>query len=44
VLDNSYGKLRRFLDVWTGEAAGVSCASSMDDAERWAASALSAGR
>ena len=44
VLDNSYGKLRRFLDVWTGEAAGVYCASSMDDAERWAASVLSAGR
>ena len=41
VLDNSYGKLRRFLDVWTGEAAGVYCASSMDDAERWAASVLS---
>jgi exopolysaccharide biosynthesis predicted pyruvyltransferase EpsI len=40
VLDNSYGKLRRFLDVWTGEAVGVHRASSTDDAERWAASEL----
>ncbi len=44
VLDNSYGKLRRFLDVWTGEAAGVHGASSTDDAERWAASVLSGAR
>jgi exopolysaccharide biosynthesis predicted pyruvyltransferase EpsI len=44
VLDNSYGKLRRFLDVWTGEAAGVYRASSTDDAERWAVSELSGAR
>jgi exopolysaccharide biosynthesis predicted pyruvyltransferase EpsI len=44
VLDNSYGKLRRFLDVWTGDAAGVYRASSIEDAERWAASVLSGAR
>lgn len=38
VLDNSYGKLHRFLDVWTGEAAAVYRARSLEDAERWAAS------
>jgi pyruvyl transferase EpsO len=37
VLDNTYGKLGRFLDTWTGEAAGVHRAASIDDAERWAA-------
>jgi exopolysaccharide biosynthesis predicted pyruvyltransferase EpsI len=41
VLDNSYGKLRRFLDAWTGQAAGVHRASSAEDAERWAASLVS---
>jgi exopolysaccharide biosynthesis protein PssK len=44
VLDNSYGKLRRFLDVWTGDAACVHRASSIEDAERWAASVLSGAR
>jgi exopolysaccharide biosynthesis predicted pyruvyltransferase EpsI len=37
VLDNSYGKLGRFLDAWTGGAAGVHYATSTDDAEDWAA-------
>ena len=37
VLDNTYGKLGRFLDTWTGEAAGVHRAAAIDDAERWAA-------
>lgn len=44
VLDNSYGKLRRFLDVWTGEAAGVHRAASTEDAEDWAASLVSGAR
>jgi exopolysaccharide biosynthesis predicted pyruvyltransferase EpsI len=44
VLDNTYGKLRRFLDVWTGDAIGVHRASSIEDAERWAASVLSGAR
>lgn len=44
VLDNSYGKLGRFLDVWTGDASGVHRASSTDDAEGWAASVLSGAR
>jgi exopolysaccharide biosynthesis predicted pyruvyltransferase EpsI len=44
VLDNSYGKLRRFLDAWTGKAVGVHRASSTEDAERWAASVLSGAR
>jgi exopolysaccharide biosynthesis predicted pyruvyltransferase EpsI len=39
-LDNSYGKLGRFLDAWTGKAAGVHRASSLEDAERWAASVV----
>jgi exopolysaccharide biosynthesis predicted pyruvyltransferase EpsI len=38
VLDNSYGKLSRFLDVWTGGAAGLHRAASIEDAEDWAAS------
>jgi exopolysaccharide biosynthesis predicted pyruvyltransferase EpsI len=42
VLDNSYGKLNRFLDVWTGGAAGVHRATSTADAEDWAAAAVSA--
>ena len=44
VLDNTYGKLRRFLDAWTGDAASVYRASSIEDAERWAASVLSGAR
>jgi exopolysaccharide biosynthesis predicted pyruvyltransferase EpsI len=44
VLDNTYGKLRRFLDAWTGDAAGVYRASSTEDAERWAASVLNSAR
>jgi exopolysaccharide biosynthesis predicted pyruvyltransferase EpsI len=40
VLDNSYGKLGRFLAAWTGEAAGVHRASSSKDAEHWVASLL----
>ena len=44
VLDNTYGKLRRFLDAWTGDVASVYRASSTDDAERWAASVLSGAR
>jgi exopolysaccharide biosynthesis predicted pyruvyltransferase EpsI len=45
VLDNSYGKLGRFLDVWTGEAAGVHYTASIDDADDWATSMVSgAGR
>jgi len=43
VLDNSYGKLGRFLDVWTGGAAGVHRAASTDDAEDWAAAMVSGG-
>jgi pyruvyl transferase EpsO len=41
VLDNSYGKLGRFLDIWTGEAGGVHRATSTADAEDWAASQVS---
>jgi exopolysaccharide biosynthesis predicted pyruvyltransferase EpsI len=37
VLDNSYGKLGRFLDLWTAEARGVHRAATIDEAERWAA-------
>jgi exopolysaccharide biosynthesis predicted pyruvyltransferase EpsI len=44
VLDNSYGKLGRFLDVWTGGAAGVHYAASVDDAEDWAAAMASGAR
>jgi exopolysaccharide biosynthesis predicted pyruvyltransferase EpsI len=44
VLDNSYGKLTRFLDVWTGGAVGVHCAASIDDANDWAASMVSGAR
>jgi pyruvyl transferase EpsO len=39
-LDNSYGKLGRFLDAWTGEAAALHRAPTMADAERWAAGRL----
>ena len=41
VLDNSYGKLGRFLDVWAGGAPGVHRAASIDDAEQWAATMVS---
>jgi pyruvyl transferase EpsO len=44
VLDNSYGKLGRFLDIWTGAAAGVFYAASADDAEDWAAAMVSGAR
>ena len=44
VLDNSYGKLSRFLNVWTGGAAGVHRATSTDDAEHWAASLVGGAR
>jgi pyruvyl transferase EpsO len=44
VLDNSYGKLGRFLEAWTGAAAGVHRAASIDDAEHWAAGAVSGAR
>ena len=37
VLDNSYGKLGRFLEAWTGDAAGVHRTGSIGDAEDWAA-------
>ena len=37
VLDNSYGKLGRFLEAWTGETGVAFRADSLDDAERWAA-------
>ncbi len=39
-LDNSYGKLGRFLDAWTGEAPGVRRATSLEEAEEWASSLL----
>ena len=41
VLDNSYGKLGRFLDAWTGGVEGVYRATSMADAEEWAAARVS---
>jgi pyruvyl transferase EpsO len=44
VLDNSYGKLGRYLDAWTGGAAGVHRATSTEDADAWAASMTSAAR
>jgi exopolysaccharide biosynthesis predicted pyruvyltransferase EpsI len=44
VLDNTYGKLRRFLDVWSGASSVVYRASSTDDAERWAVSVLRGAR
>jgi exopolysaccharide biosynthesis predicted pyruvyltransferase EpsI len=43
VLDNRYGKLGRFLDLWMPDAPAAHRASSVDDAERWAAAILSAG-
>ncbi len=44
VLDNSYGKLSRFLDAWTGGAAGVHRAASTQGAEGWAAATVGAAR
>jgi hypothetical protein len=41
VLDNSSGKLGRFLDAWTGGAEGVHYAASAEDAEDWAAAMVS---
>jgi pyruvyl transferase EpsO len=36
VLDNSYGKLARFLDAWTGDAGSVHRFASPDQALDWA--------
>jgi len=44
VLDNSYGKLGRFLNLWTGGAPGVHQATSINDAEDWAAAMVSGVR
>jgi exopolysaccharide biosynthesis predicted pyruvyltransferase EpsI len=44
VLDNSYGKLGRFLEAWTGTAAGVHRAASIDDAEHWAGGVVGSRR
>jgi exopolysaccharide biosynthesis predicted pyruvyltransferase EpsI len=44
VLDNSYGKLRRFLDLWTPDLSGVYRAASLPDAEAWAAAWLARER
>jgi pyruvyl transferase EpsO len=44
VLDNSYGKVGRFLAAWTGGAAGVHRASSSEDAERWVGAQLAGAR
>ena len=41
VLDNSYGKLGRFLDLWMPDAPDVYRAGSLEDAERWASTRLS---
>jgi len=38
-LDNSYGKLGRFLDAWTGEAAGVHRVGTTEEALAWAETA-----
>jgi exopolysaccharide biosynthesis predicted pyruvyltransferase EpsI len=43
VLDNSYGKLARFLDTWTGEAATVHRFSSIEMALEWAGAFASSG-
>ena len=42
VLDNSYGKLGRFLDQWLPGTAGVHRAESLRDAESWAAGSAAA--
>jgi pyruvyl transferase EpsO len=44
VLDNSYGKLGRFLDAWTGEAPGIHRAASIGEAEDWAAAMVSGAK
>lgn len=44
VLDNTYGKLGRFLDAWTGGVAGVHRAASLREAEAWAAARIEADR
>jgi exopolysaccharide biosynthesis predicted pyruvyltransferase EpsI len=43
VLDNSYGKLNRFLDTWTGEAATVHRFTSADEALEWAGAFATSG-
>ncbi|MGH7580130.1 MAG: polysaccharide pyruvyl transferase family protein [Gemmatimonadales bacterium] len=43
VLDNTYGKLGRFLDAWLRDAPGVFRASSLAEAEQWAAVRASVG-
>lgn len=43
VLDNSYGKLARFLDAWTGEAASVRRFASPDEALDWASAFATSG-
>jgi pyruvyl transferase EpsO len=43
VLDNSYGKLTRFLDTWTGEAATVHRFTSADEALEWAGAFATSG-
>jgi exopolysaccharide biosynthesis predicted pyruvyltransferase EpsI len=44
ILDNTYGKLGRFLDAWTGGAEGVHHATSTSDAEDWAVAMVSGTR
>ena len=39
VLDNTYGKLGRFLDTWTGGAEGVHRVSTAEEALAWAEAA-----
>jgi pyruvyl transferase EpsO len=36
VLDNTYGKLGRFLDAWTGAAEGVHRVATAEEALAWA--------
>jgi pyruvyl transferase EpsO len=36
VLDNTYGKLGRFLDAWTGAAEGVHRVATVEEALAWA--------
>jgi pyruvyl transferase EpsO len=43
VLDNTYGKLARFLDTWTGEAALVRRFASPDEAHDWASAFSTSG-
>jgi pyruvyl transferase EpsO len=44
VLDNTYGKLGRFLDAWLPNPPGVDRASTLAQAEQWAAATLRDGR